>query len=1358
MRRVVLCVLSCALAGPVFAGDAPPAAPAASPNATPTQVAGQAALDAFTSKDAAALAALAARDEPDPWLVAEDLLRRGAGDAAVAFAAAAPRADVEALPAYVAARRAAGDDAARRTRVATAQAALTAGNLDAALEALGPAEAPPLRDVPGVQLQQLRGLVLARQQRPGDAAIAMAGAVETAEALGWLARAAMCADLAARLAFDGRDLPRVTAALERQHAVATKRGDRRGAATALSGLGFAAAERGDKAAAIEAGERALAAWQAAGEPRAAEVAREELGARLVRFGELERAAQVLEEAVLGFRTLGDRGGLAQALVDLGDACAQAGAVERAVKAWEEARSIYQGAGDVANELPVLIALGRVRGPGPQRDDAKALEALTRALKLAGELGDVEAEAVTASRLGNLHALRAEKADARAMYERELALRERLGDERALAAALIDAGQRFTHGLMCDEQVAGPWLERGRVLAEKLGEPRWVVNALLHGADLALELARPAEAVTAYERALAASKAAGLPETEAAAHLGIGNARLQQRDAPAALAAYELALAGFEQSGNRFGQAVALEQSAKAHALRPAHAQAVAAYQRAIEVAKPTGDAVFLAGLLRGLGRVQMGFGDAQKALAALEYALKLSDSRDDRVGASDTLLVLGVAYRQLGRYVLSLDATERARALQLELGDRRGAAMTLCNLGVVYWDLGQIEKALGMYERALVDLEAVQDRDSVATTLGNLGATHERLGDPAQALEQHARALAIWEALKDQGGAGRVRIAMALCHLGTGELDRALELAERGFADLEASGDKRGAVSAQVVLGRVLEKRGATAKALQAFERGARGAEKLGATAVQVEALGALAATRLRAGDAGRAVSEAHRAVELMKTLVGGLGEEQSASVRGEYTELFSTGLRAAARVGDVAEAAFFLESGRAGALLDALQVRDSQRWAGVPEALRQAEAEARADEARALAAWSKASDGDDRAVLRALRADLDAARAKVAQAVERIQREAKKASRLAYPVATPVEDLQALLGDGEALVLYGLAKGDDPAHGLVLTRDDARIVELGKTSAIVEACEALHADDPSSDPASALERLRALLVAPLGLAEGTRRLLVSPDGALGYVPFAALVVDLELAYVASGSTYGVLREERTDPGTKVLALGDPDYQVKFDPTALELYAPAQRTGSAPIVRGGRLTPLPGTRAEATAVGDVTLLGKDASEGKLVDAVLQHGGRWRAIHFACHGLVDPDRPSLSSLALTPDGANDGFLTVLEVLRMDLRADLAVLSACETGRGKVVSGEGIVGLTRAFMFAGSPSVLCSLWKVDDAATAALMKRFYELWNPKDGSPGKSPAAALREAQAFVRAQPRWKHPYYWAAWVLWGLPT
>ena len=143
--------------------------------------------------------------------------------------------------------------------------------------------------------------------------------------------------------------------------------------------------------------------------------------------------------------------------------------------------------------------------------------------------------------------------------------------------------------------------------------------------------------------------------------------------------------------------------------------------------------------------------------------------------------------------------------------------------------------------------------------------------------------------------------------------------------------------------------------------------------------------------------------------------------------------------------------------------------------------------------------------------------------------------------------------------------------------------------------------------------------------------------------------------------------------------------------------------------------------------------------------------RWRAVHLACHGLVDPERPMLSSLALT-----GGSLSAFDVLRTKIPADLVVLSACETGRGKIVHGEGLLGFTRTFMLAGAPRVVVSLWPVEDMATQALMSKFYELWNPKAGD-GLPAAAALRKAQEYVRAQDRWKHPSYWAAWQLWGLP-
>lgn len=179
--------------------------------------------------------------------------------------------------------------------------------------------------------------------------------------------------------------------------------------------------------------------------------------------------------------------------------------------------------------------------------------------------------------------------------------------------------------------------------------------------------------------------------------------------------------------------------------------------------------------------------------------------------------------------------------------------------------------------------------------------------------------------------------------------------------------------------------------------------------------------------------------------------------------------------------------------------------------------------------------------------------------------------------------------------------------------------------------------------------------------------------------------------------------------------------------------------------------PLPHTREEAKAVGDVVLLGPEATEVGFRFAVGRRP-RWRAVHLACHGLVDSVAPLLSSLALTPTDDDDGFLTAMDVLRMRIPADVVVLSACRTGRGTAVRGEGVVGFVRAFMFAGSPRVVVSLWNGDDEATRTLMVRFHALL--KEGRP---PASALAEAQATVRAVERWKHPYYWAGWVLWGVP-
>ena len=244
---------------------------------------------------------------------------------------------------------------------------------------------------------------------------------------------------------------------------------------------------------------------------------------------------------------------------------------------------------------------------------------------------------------------------------------------------------------------------------------------------------------------------------------------------------------------------------------------------------------------------------------------------------------------------------------------------------------------------------------------------------------------------------------------------------------------------------------------------------------------------------------------------------------------------------------------------------------------------------------------------------------------------------------------------------------------------------------------------------------------------------MISPEGLLHRVPFSALLPKRSVVYMPSGSTYRVLRDAAPVKGKGIVAFGGPDYSHSNLPS------------------------LPFAGEEAKAIGSVVLTGAKVTRS----AVTQHLRRvkpWRAIHFACHGKIDEDRPLFSGLELSPENPEDtALLTGLDLLTTRLHTEMAVLSACQTGLGRDYGGEGLLGLTRSFLLAGAPRVIASLWKVDDAATKALMLKFYELWSPTGKGPRMPAGEALRRAQDHVRSQAKWRHPYYWGAWVLWGLP-
>ncbi|MCZ6786188.1 MAG: CHAT domain-containing protein, partial [Planctomycetota bacterium] len=785
-----------------------------------------------------------------------------------------------------------------------------------------------------------------------------------------------------------------------------------------------------------------------------------------------------------------------------------------------------------------------------------------------------------------------------------------------------------------------------------------------------------------------------------------------------------------------------------------------------------------------------GSGAFAAALPLAERAAQLYDALGDSDRAIDAYMRLGMFRMALGSNAAAIPPLERALELLGDDGDARQRYVTLFTLGGVYSMAGDHEGALKRFRPALKLAEeqrnwtdALSIRERTANLLRQLGRTEEAVADLRAALElsrthkvrvMEARvlrelgailrkgrpaaarryledALKVLAGLNEPGDLARTHVGLARLCFKLGDTDTALDHAAQARRLAARTADAR-LLHEMLLADADLQRQ---AGRLEAAARLARSALVL-ADREQVpwqvlHSHWQLGLIHLKAERIDEALHAWRQAVAVSRLEIHGLADEQAVKGLEMYQIMLDRAASVAALFERTADALFFVESTRAGALREALDVRRTLGSHIISADLRAAEEGALRNERAAYAAFRKNRKPDDR------RALLEAQQ-KRADVIARIQREAKAAADIAYPKPASLAAIRAQLAAGEVLVVYALLAED--AIAIVIRHDGAQTVTLGAAASIEDACAVLTGRaggrgarglmvdkkrtpsrllDPRSDPAAAVAKLHKLVIAPLGLAATDTRLLISPDGALSYIPFMQLARTRVVAYVPSATTYGVLRDDAAKRGSKVLALGDPDYGAPRDAEALA------------ALRGGvELTRLPGTREEAKAAGDVVLLGKEATESAFAKA-LGKRPRWRAVHLACHGLINPEEPLRSSLALSPAGDDDGFLTTLDVFRLKIPADLVVLSACETARGKAYKAEGVVGFTRAFMMAGAPRVIVSLWQVDDEATRSLMVKFYELWKPGT----MSTATALKKAQAFVSSQNKWKHPYYWAAWQLWG---
>lgn len=837
-----------------------------------------------------------------------------------------------------------------------------------------------------------------------------------------------------------------------------------------------------------------------------------------------------------------------------------------------------------------------------------------------------------------------------------------------------------------------------------------------------------------------------PEPVAAVAMGTGRHRLVVRAfAPQASGRYALRLLDLRRATDRdrreaaataaLSRAELLQAEGTADALRRAAGQ----YRAAAVGWKALGETVREASALRRGGDVAARRGDLRGARTSYEQALALYRGLGDGEPVGRLLDEIGILHRLQGEPARAERAHEEALRIARELGDRRGEAEALGNLGVLHDEQADARRALAAHTAALALWREIGDGGREATALHNLGASYSLQGRLPEAVAFLREALRLRRAAGDRRGEAATLTALAWAHALAGKLPGALALYEKALRLRREVGDRSGEAATLDRRGTALARMGRSAEALASYQ-------------------GAL--TLLR--ESGQRRGEAHTLAN-----IGWLFDAQGDPKRALEHQIRA--LQVFREVRDLNAASFSL-----------LGIARAERHLGWPdralahieESIRLVESLRKLAPGRAFRISYLASRYDHYELcidllmeLHAQRPDqgLDGRALEIAErARARSLLENVGAGRSDSPPLLLPEIRRQVL-DGDTLVEYAL--GEERSFVWVIGRGaltsrvlPGRAEIEARARRVHDLLAKSHLRGVRRQSDLAARALSDVVLGPIAGLLGTERLLIVPDGALQYVPFAALPVgerllleDHDIVHLSSVSVLAAVRQEvagRPRPPGLLAVVADPAFAGNATPAA---------------GRAGKrsLAPLPYTRREAEEIlrwvpeeGSLRALAFDASR----ETVL-HGGldRYRILHFATHALVDRDDPELSGLALSSvdeqGRSQEGVLRVREIRGLHLPADLVVLSACRTALGREVRGEGLTSLAQSFLDAGAARVVVTLWDVGDASAAELMSRFYAGLLGE----GLEPARALRRAQISMLQDPRWRAPHNWAAFTLQGSP-
>lgn len=866
-------------------------------------------------------------------------------------------------------------------------------------------------------------------------------------------------------------------------------------------------------------------------------------------------------------------------------------------------------------------------------------------------------------------------------------------------------------------------------------------------------------------------------------------------APKAIEFYEEALPLRRALKDRVGLASTLDSLGLAY-LNAGEMQKASEYSdQALTLFRELNDRKGLANALNNIGGINFTAGDYRKALEYFRQALELRRASGQLREESIALNNIGRVHDLLGEPQKALDYYNQALQIRRALGDRLLEAASLNNIGLVYDWLGEKGKALEHYKQALELFRAAHDRNLEATALNNIGAFYlNTLKDSKTALDYYNRSLEIRRELGQP-----IELAIMLDNLGhlynsTGDQRTALKYHRQALDLSQKSGHRLGEAVSLNNIGAAYHSLGELSTALDYFNQALKLYRSLGDRAREAVALYGLAMIERDRGNLDQAFAAMETSLSIIESLRAGVANQyfraSYLAQKQDYYE-FHTDLLLRLHQREPAKghnlAAFQAsERARARSLLELLAEARIDVEQGISPALKQREraVHLRISRVQSQLIQAYSQDQPDRSATARLEEELKEADAEREQVRAEIRQRHPRYAELQYPAAPTVKDVQALLDSQTVLVEYAL--GQKNSFLFAVTEKDFLVVRLPPASAISAEVEALRAVITSRPQRTNFETqikhsrkiFRDVLEPAAKLLAGKQRLIIVPSGILHYLPFEVLLTkgdekalarmtpaqlpyllrDYAVSYVPSAAVLASLQNQpaKSTAGASFLAFADPLYaNLTALPPGLSQPNASDAFGDQSPWRLERLSE---SRREVEQISALfpqeqvsLLLGEQAKEENA--KTTGRFDRFRFIHFATHGLLNEQRPSYSGLILSlasDEQSEDGLLQAYEIFNLKLNADLVVLSACETGLGKEVKGEGLIGLTHAFFYAGTRSLVVSLWKVQDRSTADLMVNLY-----REIGRTQNKSEALRQAKLRLIQQSRYADPYYWAPFVLTG---